>query len=69
MRINLPPVFTETDAIGSANNDVLHLTAVYFQKAADAYRAQGNIILANDAERRAKNIMDKLSWKSYFNYY
>ena len=69
MRIDLPPVFTESDAIGSANNDVLHLTAIYFQKAADAYREQGNITLANDAARRAKSIMDKLSWKSYFNYY
>lgn len=65
----MPQVFDKSDAIGSANNDVLHLTAIYFQKAADAYRAQGNITLANDAARRAKNIMDKLSWKSYFNYY
>lgn len=69
MRVLMPATFTESDAIGSANNDVLHITAIYFQKAADAYRAQGNMILAQDAERRAKNIMDKLSWKSYFKYY
>ena len=69
MRVEMPPEFSEYDAIGSARNDVLHITAVYLEEASKSYRAKGNMILANDAHRRAKAIFDKLSWKKYFSYY